>query len=105
MATAAVQPPARAGPPGQPDIGYAPDYDNYLARIRRRQETEHLASTLPPGFPTRLRSELVWDGNNVTDSYEWNYRLTKEDLGEIDAALQHFKGTVHCPSAGEFPST
>jgi hypothetical protein len=81
-----------SGPPGQPDIWYAPDHDKYLERSRRRQETERLAKTLPPGFPHELRSKLVWDGNDLADSYDWNYHLTREDLDEIDTALRHFKG-------------
>ncbi|KAK0615557.1 hypothetical protein B0T17DRAFT_538472 [Bombardia bombarda] len=91
MATAAVQRPFASGPPGQPDIGYAPDHDNYLARIRRRQETEKLDKSLPPGFPQKLESELVWDGNNLEETYDWNYKLTEEDLEEVESALAHFQ--------------
>lgn len=90
--SAIVQPPALSGPPGQPDIGYAPDHDKYLERSKRRRETENLTTTLPPGFPQQLRSKLVWDGNDLAESYDWNYHLTRDDLAEIDSALQHFKG-------------
>ncbi|KAK3349776.1 hypothetical protein B0T25DRAFT_610767 [Lasiosphaeria hispida] len=82
---------ARAGPPGQPDISYAPDHDKYLARIKRRTETEHLDKTLPPGFPKKLESRLVWDGSDLHERYDWNYWLTDEDLAEIEAGLTHFK--------------
>ncbi len=81
----------RPGPPGQPDIDYAPDHDKYLARIKRRVETETLDKTLPPGFPQQLDSNLVWDGNTLAEIYDWNYRLTEADLAEIEAALGHFK--------------
>lgn len=85
MATAAIQ------VPRQPDISYAPDYDNYLSRIKRRQESEKLENTLPDGFPTKLESNLVWDGRNLAKTYDWNYVLTESDIAEIDAALRHFK--------------
>ncbi|KAK3348233.1 hypothetical protein B0H65DRAFT_548022 [Neurospora tetraspora] len=90
MATAAVQVSA-PGPVGQPDIGYTPDHDKYLERVKRRRETEKLEQSLPPGFPQRLDSDLVWDGNNLAETYDWNYRLTEEDINEIESALRHFK--------------
>lgn len=90
MATVAVQIPA-SGPVGQPDIGYTPDHDKYLERVKRRRETEKLEKSLPPGFPQRLDSDLVWDGNTLAETYDWNYRLTEEDINEIESALRHFK--------------
>ncbi|KAK0643966.1 hypothetical protein B0T16DRAFT_332896 [Cercophora newfieldiana] len=89
MSSTSVQ----SGPPGQPDIGYAPDHDKYLARIKRRRETEKLETTLPDGFPRELKSKLVWDGNDLFERYDWNYWLTDEDLAEIEAALVHFRNT------------
>lgn len=93
MAAAAVQVPPRAGPEGQPDIDYTPDHIKYLARVTRRQ-AEGLDKSLPPGFPQKLHSDLVWDGNNLAEHYNWNYILTEADLDEIEAALEHFKCTV-----------
>lgn len=77
--------------PSQPDIGYTPDYDKYLARIRRRQATENLSQSLPPGFPEKLESDLVWDNTDIAKRYNWTYQLTTSDLDEIEKALQHFK--------------
>ncbi|KAL7811937.1 hypothetical protein V8C26DRAFT_407627 [Trichoderma gracile] len=85
MAAAAVQ------APRQPDISYAPDYENYLDRVKRRQETEKLDNSLPDGFPAKLESDLVWDGRNLADTYDWNYVLTESDIAEVDQALRHFK--------------
>lgn len=81
-----------SGPAGQPDITYAPRYDNYAARVKRRQETEKLDKSLPAGFPAQLKSSLVWDGRDLASTYDWNYVLTNNDLAEIDSALRHFKG-------------
>ncbi|KAM7197561.1 hypothetical protein V8F33_005527 [Rhypophila sp. PSN 637] len=78
-------------PAGQPDIGYTPDHSKYLARVKFRQENEKLETTLPPEFPPRLDSGLAWDGNTLSEEYDWNYHLTPEDLKEVDSALHYFK--------------
>ncbi|KAK0370590.1 TfdA family Taurine catabolism dioxygenase TauD [Colletotrichum limetticola] len=93
MAAAAVQAPFYAGPPGQPDIGYAPIYESFVARTKRRQEQENLDKSLPTGFPQKLESKLVWDGNTLAEHYDWNYVLTDANKEEIDDALGHFKST------------
>ena len=80
-----------AGPIGQPDIGYSPNLDNYLARVNRRKATETLSKTLPSGFPERLESELVWTGNQITNEYNWIYELNEAELEDIENALVHFK--------------
>ncbi|KAF2812986.1 Clavaminate synthase-like protein [Mytilinidion resinicola] len=83
MATASV-----SAPPGQPDITYTPDFDKYKARTQRRLATEKLEQTLPPGFPSKLESEFVWDGDSIKESgYNWVYELSAEEIAEIEAAL------------------
>ncbi len=94
MATAQVVMPR--GPPGKPDIDYAPDIDKYLARTRRRLATERLERVLPEDFPQRLESDLVWDGSDIADRYNWVYELTQSDIDEIEAALKHFKCDAVC---------
>ena len=88
MATAQV---LRPGPVGQPDIDYAPNLDKYVARTKRRTNTEKLDKGLPSGFPSRLESDLVWDGSDIAEKYDWVYELTTEDVEEIEKALVHFK--------------
>lgn len=78
-------------PLGQPDIGYAPDHDKFLARTRRRFETEQIPKTLPEGFPKKLVSDLVWEGKDLKVKYQWVYELNQEEVAEIESALQHFK--------------
>lgn len=75
----------------QPDIGYTPDRDKYLARTKRRLEHENLNSTLPDGFPDKLESDLVWDNTDIGSRHDWTYSLSESDLEEVKAALQHFK--------------
>ncbi|KAF1956500.1 Clavaminate synthase-like protein [Byssothecium circinans] len=82
---------AKSGPPGQPDIGYKPDYDKYLARTKRRLATEQLDKTLPPGFPQKLESDLVWDNTDIGSRYDWSFKLSPADLEEVEKALKHFK--------------
>lgn len=86
-----------AGPPGQPDISYSPNLENYQARTQRRLQTEDLPRTLPDGFPQKLESSLVWDGATVSESYQWSYQLTEADVDEIHRALEHFKGIFPTP--------
>lgn len=82
---------AVSNPDGHPDIEYMPYYDKYLARGKRRQETEKLDKHLPKGFPSHLCGSLVWDPDTIAISYDWNYHLTVADLDEINNALRHFK--------------
>lgn len=90
MAIAEIVKPKPA-PAAQPDIGYTPDYDKYLARVQKRLATERLDKTLPPGFPQKLDSDLVWDKGDIADRYNWTYELSSADLEEIEKGLQHFK--------------
>ncbi|KJA15947.1 hypothetical protein HYPSUDRAFT_71724 [Hypholoma sublateritium FD-334 SS-4] len=88
----------RAAPavaPVQPDIGYHPDVEKYLARSRRRlAENPDLPNVaLPPGFPQRVDGPIVWKGAGWRGEEQWVYRLDESELKEIDDALQHFKGT------------
>ncbi|EAW10806.1 TauD/TfdA family dioxygenase [Aspergillus clavatus NRRL 1] len=75
----------------QPDIQYHPDYDKYKARGQRRKATESLPQTLPPGFPEKLSSPLVWEGKDIEQRDDWIYKLDDAQREEIDAALKSFK--------------
>ena len=90
MAIAEVQV-ATPTPAAQPDIGYTPDYNKYLARVQKRLATERLNKTLPSGFPPKLESDLVWDKDDIASRYNWTYVLSSSDLEEIEQGLQHFK--------------
>ncbi|GFF30446.1 hypothetical protein IFM61606_10538 [Aspergillus udagawae] len=77
----------------QPDIDYAPNEEKWRARTERRLKTETLGTELPKGFPRKLSSPLVWDGQTLQeDSHKWTYKLSCGDLEEIDQALRHFQG-------------
>lgn len=78
----------------QPDIQYHPDYNNYLKRSTRRQQTENLSSVLPQELPQQLSSSFVWDGNDIQGRNDWIVALEDHDLAEIDEALKYFKGNV-----------
>lgn len=83
--------PAAQPPPGQPEINYAPNYDNWQARASRRLAAGNLPSKVPEGFPEQLTGDVVWQGANLAESYDWTYVLNAEQLAEIDRAVAHFK--------------
>ncbi|PGG95070.1 hypothetical protein AJ80_10028 [Polytolypa hystricis UAMH7299] len=75
----------------QPDIAYAPNLETYQARTKRRLATESINKSLPAGFPAKLASDLVWEGQELKNSYPWVYELNQAQVQEIENALQHFK--------------
>lgn len=76
----------------QPDISYTPDFNKYQTRIKQRLATEKLKSRpLPPGFPDKLHSDLVWEDDGLADRYNWTYELNAEEVEELEDALKHFK--------------
>jgi len=86
---------------GQPDISYAPDWEKYLLRTKRRLESEeeklHLKG-LPAGFPRKLESSFVWEGKDLVEGkYQWVYELSEPEVDEIEKALRHFKCVVFSP--------
>lgn len=79
-------------PPQQPDIVYTPDFNKFKARTKKRLATENLeARSLPAGFPSKLESDFVWDGQNVKENYQWVYEFNEREVEEIKDALKHFK--------------
>lgn len=85
--------PAARPPPGQPDIQYHPDWHKYQARAARRAKLDNLPKTVPEGFPTELKGDLVWEGETLAETYDWTYVLSAQQLEEIDHALAHFRCT------------
>ncbi|QKX63827.1 uncharacterized protein TRUGW13939_10998 [Talaromyces rugulosus] len=90
--------------PQQPDIQYAPDHAKYQARTARRLATEALSAGLPAGFPKELKSDLVWEGSELTGSYDWTYELKPAEVEEIEKALQHFQ-SLNKPTGFVTPET
>ena len=77
--------------PQQPDIEYAPNLDKWRARTETRLRQESLESELPPGFPRKLESSLVWEGETLKEHYDWVYELKEDEVQEIEEALAHFQ--------------
>lgn len=88
----ALQVPQKADS-AQPDISYHPDLGNYKARTKRRLDSEKLVQELPKGFPQRLQSPLVWEGDDFRQD-EWVVTLTESEILELDSAIENFKGTA-----------
>lgn len=78
--------------PAEPPLQYRPDRAQYEERGRLRKETEDLPSTLPPTFPAKLESPLVWGGKEMQKRTDWIYELNDAQLSEIESALKSFKG-------------
>ena len=91
--TIAKQPDAK-----QPDIDYKPDFKKYKARAEARWQNESLeGASLPPGFPQRLKSKLVWQGKALSAEYDWTHVLSEQDVDELESALTHFKCQLFMP--------
>ena len=83
-------------PPTQPDIGYTPDPDKYALRTQRRVKNEKLHLTgLPIGYPPKLVSTFVWEGEDLAREYDFVYALSEHEVAEVESALGHFKCMVH----------
>ncbi|TFK27344.1 Clavaminate synthase-like protein [Coprinopsis marcescibilis] len=85
--------PASPSPAKQPDIAYQPDEAKYRAReARRLAEDPSLPKVpLPEGFPRQVEGPIVWKGSDWTNEDQWVYRLSPEELAEIQTGLDHFK--------------
>jgi hypothetical protein len=93
--------PAALGPSvlQQPDIEYEPNIEKWRTRTRHRLGTEQLPQELPPGFPKKLVSDLVWQGDQLEGVYDWTYELNNAELDEIEQALAHFQCKPIVPMA------
>lgn len=82
--------------PAQPGISYVPNPEQYARRTQHRMETEslHLVG-LPTGFPQKLVSKMVWEGQDVTRDHDFVYTLSDAQVTEIESALGHFKSLAH----------
>lgn len=49
-------------------------------------------SSLPNGFPSVLDSPLAWTGQQLACQSDYIHHLSEDEIQEIEAALQHFKG-------------
>ena len=77
----------------QPDIDYHPDIEKYRQRtVLRLKADPTLPNTpLPAGFPPEVEHPSVWEGKDWTNEEQWVYKLSEEELEEIDDALKHFE--------------
>lgn len=76
----------------QPDISYHPNLENFQSRTERLKSQRLSNPTLPPGFPQKLSSPLVWEGKDFANEKEWTFSLNEPQLQEIHSALNYFKG-------------
>lgn len=78
-----------------PDIDWYPSLEGYLARVDRLSKSRHTRpTTLPQGYPEAVKTERAWTGSDLADK-SYLYLLSEAEVKEIEAALNHFKGS--CP--------
>lgn len=49
-------------------------------------------SSLPNGFPSALDSPLAWTGQQLARQSDYIHHLSENEIEEIEAALNQFKG-------------
>lgn len=76
-----------------PDIDWVPSFKNYMARVDRLSKSQHArTTTLPPGFPKKIKAHRAWVGHDFAEEKSYIYVLSETEVNEIEEALGHFKG-------------
>lgn len=73
------------------EIRWQPDKNIYENR-RRENPVASAGGAIPTGWPSQLRSPLVWKGSDFSDPGTFTYTLSVHEITEIEAALENFKG-------------
>ena len=83
---------AQAGP-WEPsgESAFYPNVEQYLDRRRTCAGTMPQDVTVPTGWPQALGGSLAWQPEHLVEE-DFVHRLVSQDLEEIHAALQYFKG-------------
>lgn len=79
-------------------IPYYPNREQYEVRLQYHLQKPAVAGSLPYGFPEKLNSEMVWEGQNVSfdkpgvdGGAPYLVTLNNTQLVEIEAALRYFQ--------------
>lgn len=76
----------------RPDIDWIPSFKVYKARVERLASLGlDRPTAVPGGWPAEVDSERCWSGSDLKEE-DFVIKFTAEDIAEIDAALDHFKG-------------
>lgn len=80
-----------------PDIDWVPSFENYMARVDKLSNDQHSrTTTLPPGFPKKIKAHRAWVGHEFSEEKSYIYVLSEPEVNEIEEALDYFKG-LHPP--------
>lgn len=63
-----------------------------MARSERIRTLGWPAVSLPQGFPEKIIGSRVWSGQDVSSLQDFIVQLSDTDIGEIESALDYFKG-------------
>lgn len=84
----------------QANIQWEPDYEKYLARSTRRNQSRFLPTTVPRGWPTQFNSSLAWKGSQLISKSGnddlFVHHLSAEEVSEVRAAVKGFKSKFSC---------
>lgn len=74
-------------------VGPVVDLGNILFNTHSSSEPPRVQqnSALPVGFPSSLKTDLAWSGQQFNNDQSYIFRLSPRDISEIEAALRHFK--------------
>jgi hypothetical protein len=73
-----------------PDIEWNPCYQTYIDRVQHLSKLNaDRPLSVPEGYPSRVDAPWVWSGSSFDDEYI--VPLSRDDIVEIEKALQHFK--------------
>ena len=79
-------------------LSYYPNYEEYTARKSRHLQHDQRHKSLPCGFPEKLTSNMVWEGDNFfisehecDDGTDCILVLNESLLSEIHAAVKYFQ--------------
>jgi hypothetical protein len=77
----------------RPDIEWMPLFQTYIDRVERlKHRRQNRPTAVPSGWPTELKAPRVWDGSDFKDPANYVIIFTENDIKEVEAGLEHFKG-------------
>lgn len=75
-----------------PDIDWVPSLKSYMARVERLSRSQNTrVTTLPSGFPEKIKTRRAWAGHDFAEDKSYIYVLSETEVSEIEEALAHFK--------------
>ncbi|KAK0645709.1 hypothetical protein B0T16DRAFT_145692 [Cercophora newfieldiana] len=92
LASSPVTPEKPSEPIIRPDIDWIPSYKVYKDRVERLAALGlDRPTAVPEGWPTQIDAERCWSGSDFKSEDDYVFRLTADDIVEVEAGLACFK--------------